>query len=66
MGDVFGIGDCQHVTILILVEGSLQFKNLEIKQGEVVCHNPYFSRRFFAISHQVVEKNKNAKSQSLF
>ena len=54
------------VTILILVEGSLQFKNIEIKQGEVVCHNPYFSRRFFAINLNGLCCINSKMSQSLF
>ena len=38
-----------HVTILILVEGSLQFINNVDMFFDIICHNPYFSRRFFAI-----------------
>ena len=37
------------VTILILVEGSLQSQNLNIDILILKSHNPYFSRRFFAI-----------------
>ena len=44
------------VTILILVEGSLQ---LELTGKEIEAfrsHNPYFSRRFFAIELDKEEK----------
>ena len=77
------------VTILILVEGSLQF-NLEIKKSRAVrsqslfqqkvlcnhmsvywrnlvnCHNPYFSRRFFAIRVLHILPAGYHPSQSLF
>ena len=38
------------VTILILVEGSLQLKRNSPNKKGLYCHNPYFSRRFFAIT----------------
>ncbi len=37
------------VTILILVEGSLQSVDEAINNASLNRHNPYFSRRFFAI-----------------
>ena len=38
------------VTILILVDGFLQYKYLENLNGFYNCHNPYFSRWFSAIA----------------
>ena len=54
------------VTILILVEGSLQLdQNLTVVPIKV-RHNPYFSRRFFAIGYEQEDICKLVESQSLF
>ena len=37
------------VTILILIDGFLQFKNHKITRAEKQGHNPYFNRWFSAI-----------------
>ena len=37
------------VTILILVDGFLQYRYWRIIKRELYCHNPYFSRWFSAI-----------------
>ena len=37
------------VTILILVDGFLQYQNTSKLHGGGNCHNPYFSRWFSAI-----------------
>ena len=39
------------VTILILIDGFLQFKDGELTKAENKGHNPYFNRWFSAISH---------------
>ena len=37
------------VTILILIDGFLQYKNKQICKQKKRCHNPYFNRWFSAI-----------------
>ena len=37
------------VTILILIDGFLQFNKLYDENCEAICHNPYFNRWFSAI-----------------
>ena len=37
------------VTILILIDGFLQFRYNSITPSECDCHNPYFNRWFSAI-----------------
>ena len=46
------------VTILILIDGFLQYDNLNEFLECIVSHNPYFNRWFSAI-----EKSSNVKSQ---
>ena len=38
------------VTILILIDGFLQFKDSDIKKSGENSHNPYFNRWFSAIN----------------
>ena len=38
------------VTILILIDGFLQYRKEEIYSSKVIGHNPYFNRWFSAIS----------------
>ena len=48
------------VTILILVDGFLQYKEDKIKNVYDLCHNPYFSRWFSAIDTILLEaREKN-------
>ena len=54
------------VTILILVEGSLQYNDFTDYNHFCKGHNPYFSRRFFAIWINELKKKSRKKSQSLF
>ena len=53
------------VTILILVDGFLQFLAHYSTQREDKCHNPYFSRWFSAIYTHNKDLDLNM-SQSLF
>ena len=54
------------VTILILVDGFLQF-NYEFKRiYGTLCHNPYFSRWFSAIKLSDTTYKVSLESQSLF
>ena len=48
--DGFKTGNKQVVTILILVDGFLQYVSLYMGQPTLKSHNPYFSRWFSAIS----------------
>ena len=54
------------VTILILIDGFLQF-NMNISSG-FYCygHNPYFNRWFSAIKQESTKKELKRMSQSLF
>ena len=54
------------VTILILIDGFLQYSLFLKIYGDNHSHNPYFNRWFSAI--KVVERldNRSARSQSLF
>ena len=47
MLDLFGFE--KQVTILILVDGFLQYKSYDLLSTKEYCHNPYFSRWFSAI-----------------
>ena len=38
-----------NVTILILIDGFLQCKKMDLNFKVVGCHNPYFNRWFSAI-----------------
>ena len=54
------------VTILILIDGFLQFPLIGTEVVDGVCHNPYFNRWFSAIARRGVKNGKTAVSQSLF
>ena len=54
------------VTILILVEGSLQSAEVKADEAELSGHNPYFSRRFFAMLPDHRNETDTRQSQSLF
>ena len=54
------------VTILILIDGFLQYGRY-VKRGQKgVRHNPYFNRWFSAIKGVIKMSNKLGQSQSLF
>ena len=55
-----------YVTILILVEGSLQYDYNDCYEVLDESHNPYFSRRFFAIKEKISLHLFHYGSQSLF
>ena len=42
------------VTILILIDGFLQFLFLMKLERGLICHNPYFNRWFSAISKRAI------------
>ena len=54
------------VTILILVDGFLQFTPEEVENLYKHGHNPYFSRWFSAIPNGTYTSASKLKSQSLF
>ena len=54
------------VTILILVDGFLQFETIDYIDGRGFGHNPYFSRWFSAIEFGEYKKKMYGESQSLF
>ena len=54
------------VTILILIDGFLQFDTLEELDFDGEGHNPYFNRWFSAIKTIVGLLKSQVKSQSLF
>ena len=54
------------VTILVLVEYSLQFSQKEYNEFEEKGHNPCFSRILFAIIYRTCKELQVTKSQSLF
>ena len=43
------INDCSNVTILILIDGFLQYKGGRTMRNRFIGHNPYFNRWFSAI-----------------
>ena len=45
------------VTILILIDGFLQYNNLKMKESYILRHNPYFNRWFSAIAVQLDTRN---------
>ena len=53
------------VTILILIDGFLQYNNGN-KLYRDVCHNPYFNRWFSAMLKQELTPEEYELSQSLF
>ena len=38
-----------NVTILILIDGFLQYSNMSFEEYGKLCHNPYFNRWFSAM-----------------
>ena len=54
------------VTILILVDGFLQFLLRGLTLSKLKSHNPYFSRWFSAINGDVLDDSMLSESQSLF
>ena len=57
----------KYVTILILIDGFLQFLCILELKGRKKCHNPYFNRWFSAIGFIMnVEIIVYKQSQSLF
>ena len=54
------------VTILILIDGFLQFQLIGTEVIDDNCHNPYFNRWFSAIKVTERLKEMKKKSQSLF
>ena len=61
-----GDGDVHIVTILILIDGFLQFNERLDKIDIKIGHNPYFNRWFSAISTRKYGSYGKAESQSLF
>ena len=45
----------RHVTILILIDGFLQYNKVIVDKKHKISHNPYFNRWFSAI-YNMVEK----------
>ena len=43
----------ENVTILILIDGFLQYFKIIMTKDYVDCHNPYFNRWFSAITHLI-------------
>ena len=56
----------KQVTILILIDGFLQFARIELKGEIKMSHNPYFNRWFSAIHIDILMEQTPIKSQSLF
>ena len=54
------------VTILILIDGFLQYRKHTTRRLPYHCHNPYFNRWFSAISLTLFSGNADTVSQSLF
>ena len=54
------------VTILILIDGFLQYDNCLTLDDVNCCHNPYFNRWFSAIDVYKMYNKMYIKSQSLF
>ena len=54
------------VTILILIDGFLQYEDEDFREPSEDCHNPYFNRWFSAIQRVKIHKDCMNKSQSLF
>ena len=65
--DLIGTNHSQiGVTILILVDGFLQYQQTPSTESTNRCHNPYFSRWFSAMSLDGCAERWAALSQSLF
>ena len=60
------IKQIKKVTILILIDGFLQFNGLFKMVSICISHNPYFNRWFSAIKYDAIRKNNSKSSQSLF
>ena len=56
----------EEVTILILIDGFLQYNNRLALTMTYGCHNPYFNRWFSAIPFYRTYKTDYMSSQSLF
>ena len=54
------------VTILILIDGFLQWRENMYITEEILSHNPYFNRWFSAIKKSHIKILQMEKSQSLF
>ena len=54
------------VTILILIDGFLQYSIANLNLSGYRSHNPYFNRWFSAISKKLNVPNSWSMSQSLF
>ena len=54
------------VTILILIDGFLQYRQEKINKEDKISHNPYFNRWFSAMSDIRRCFNMAQTSQSLF
>ena len=57
---------CQTVTILILIDGFLQYYHNAEEDVLEIGHNPYFNRWFSAIGEILKDYNSQRLSQSLF
>ena len=57
---------CNMVTILILIDGFLQYAQGGGRLPSGTGHNPYFNRWFSAISVDGINVFEKAQSQSLF
>ena len=55
-----------YVTILILIDGFLQYNHTIIKAFKRYSHNPYFNRWFSAIYPKKGLRDLKKMSQSLF
>ena len=62
-GDIYG---CMEVTILILIDGFLQYAKQKRNHKTTQRHNPYFNRWFSAIDNIKNQSVFYNKSQSLF
>ena len=56
----------KRVTILILIDGFLQYKKSYDLLSTKDCHNPYFNRWFSAIEETINNIDGFFESQSLF
>ena len=54
------------VTILILIDGFLQFCDMLFAYHNMMSHNPYFNRWFSAINNLIKLEKAWERSQSLF
>ena len=55
-----------YVTILILIDGFLQYEYNSFNKAGLSGHNPYFNRWFSAIDKKAFKRFLRKKSQSLF